>query len=70
MSSVFEVLFLFWLVVISLLSSLYEIDIRVELIADDIWEYENDKTGLFGVGVDSFDWLLLKTTNFLSHGAK
>ena len=36
MSSVFEVLFLFWLIVISLLSILDNIDVRVELLADDV----------------------------------
>ena len=35
MSSVFEVLFLFWFVLLSLLSILDEMDVCVELLADD-----------------------------------
>ena len=60
MSSVFEVLFLFWLVVMSWLSSWYEIDVCVELLADGVWESEDDKTGFLSVGVDIFDPLYLK----------
>ena len=60
MPSVFEKLLLFWLVVMYLLSSLDEIYVRVELLADDLWEAEYDKTGFFSVGVDSFDRLFLK----------
>ena len=52
MSSIFKVLFLFWFVVISLLSSSYETDVRVELIAYDVWAAEDYKTGLLSVGVD------------------
>ena len=59
MSYVLEVLFLFWLVVMSLLSSWYEMDVRVELLAYDIWSAENDKTGFLIVGVDIFDQLYL-----------
>ena len=70
MSSAFEVFFLFWLVVISLLSIIDEIDVRVKLLADNVWESEDDKTGFLSVGVDRFDILFLKMTNFLAHGAK
>ena len=59
MSSVFEMLFLFWLVVMCLLSSLDKIDVHVELIAYDIWEAEDNITGFLSVGVDSFDQLCL-----------
>ena len=38
-----------------LLSSLDEIGVCVELFADNIWEVEDDKTGLLSVGVDGFD---------------
>ena len=38
----------------SLLSSWYEMDFPVELLAYDLWAAENDKTGLLNVGVDSF----------------
>ena len=38
------------------LSSQDEIDVRVELPADDVWEADDDRPGLFSVGVDIFDW--------------
>ena len=57
MSSVFDMLFLFWLVVLCLSSSIYEIDVRVELLADDLLEADYDKPGFLSVGVDSFDQL-------------
>ena len=70
MSSVFEVLFLFWFVVIYLLSSWYAIDVRVKLLADDAWIAEDDIIDFLSVGVDSFESNIFeKTTNFLSHGA-
>ena len=43
-----------------LLSSIYDIDVRVELLADDLREDEYDKTGFFGVGVDSFKSIILE----------
>ena len=52
-------LFLFWLVVMCLLSSIDEIDVRVWLLADDVWEAEDDKTGFLSVGEDSFYQLFL-----------
>ena len=55
MSSVVEVLFLFLFAVISLLSSFDEMDVRVELLADDVWVAEDDKPDFLSVGVDSFD---------------
>ena len=36
----------------SLLSSWDEIDVRVKLLADDVWEAEDDETGFLSVGVD------------------
>ena len=39
--------------------SLEEIYVRVELLAGDVWEAEDDKTGFFGFGVDNFDRLFL-----------
>ena len=60
-SCVFEVLFLFWFEVMYLLSSWYEMDVLVELLADDIWAAEDDKAYFLSVGVDSFDqWYLKK----------
>ena len=32
----------------------------VELLVDDAWAAEDDKTGFLGVGVDSFDWYFFK----------
>ena len=60
MSSIFEVLFLFWFAVLSLLSSLDEMDVCVELLADDVWASEDDKTGFFSFEVHIFDPLYLK----------
>ena len=44
----------------SLLSSRDEMDVRVELLADDVWSSENDKIGFLSVEIDSFDQLYLK----------
>ena len=62
MSSVFEMLFLFWFLVMYLLSSWDEMDVHVELLADDVWEAEDDITGSLSVGVDIFDRLYLYKT--------
>ena len=52
-----------------LLSSLDKIDVCVELLADYVWEAEDDKTGFFSVGVDNSESIILvKMTNFLAHG--
>ena len=70
MPTIFEVLFLFWFVVVSLLSSWYDMDVRVELPADDVWSAEDDKTGFLSVEFDSFESIVFeKTTDFLAHGA-
>ena len=60
MLSVFEILFLFWFVVMSLLSRWDKMDVYVELLADDVWAAEDDITGSLSVGVDIFDGLYLK----------
>ena len=60
MSYVFEMLFLFLLVAIFLLSSLDEIYVRVKVLADHVWEAEDDQTCFLNVVVDSFDQLFLK----------
>ena len=44
----------------SLLSIWDEMDVRAELLADDAWEAEDDKTIFMIFGVDSFDWLYLE----------
>ena len=48
----------------SLLSSWDDMDVRFELIADDAWAAEDDKTGFGGVKVNSFDRLCLKNNQF------
>ena len=49
MSYVFEVLFLFLFLVISVWFSWDEMDFRIELLADDEWAAEDDKTGFLSV---------------------
>ena len=43
----------------SLLSSWDEMNVPVELLSDDVWAAEDDKTGLLSVEVDIFDRLYL-----------
>ena len=43
-----------------LLSSLDEIDSLVELLAYDVWDNEDDKSGFLDLWVDSFDQLLFR----------
>ena len=59
MPSVFKMLFLFWLVVMCSLSSVEEIDVCAELLADDVWEAKDNKTVFLIVGMDSADQLYL-----------
>ena len=59
MSYIFEVLLLFWFVVMSVLSSWDEMDVRVELLADNVWSAEDDRTGFLSIGVDISDQLYL-----------
>ena len=47
-----------------LLSSWDDMDVRVKLIADDVWEAEYYKTGFLSVEVDSPDQLFLKNDQF------
>ena len=47
-------------VVMSLWSSLDEMDVLVELLADDIWSAKDDKTCFLSDGVDIFDRLYLE----------
>ena len=42
-----------------LLSGWDEVDVPVELLADDVWAAENDKTDFLNVGVDCFGQLYL-----------
>ena len=54
MSSVFEVLLLFWFVVMSLLSSWDDMEVPVDFLAYYAWADEDDKTGFLNVGVGCF----------------
>ena len=60
MPYVLEMLFLFLLVAMSLLSSWDDMDVCVELLADDVWAAEDYKTIFLSVGVDIFDRIYLK----------
>ena len=44
----------------SLLSRWDDMDVGIELLADDVWAAEEDRTGFLSVGVDIFDWFYLK----------
>ena len=68
MSSVFEVLFLFLFVVMSLLSSWDEMGVPVELLAYNVWAAEDDKRAFLSVGVDFLINYFWKTANFLARG--
>ena len=53
-----------------LLSSWDEMDVRVKLLADDVWEAEDYTTGSLSVEVNIFKLIIFeRTTNFLAHGA-
>ena len=52
-------LFLFWFVVLSLLSNWDGMDVSVELLADDVSAAEDDKTCVLSVGIDIFYQLYL-----------
>ena len=61
-------LFLFWYLVISLLSSWDDMDVCVELLAYDVWKYEDEKTGFLSVEFDSSESIIFEiTNNFLAH---
>ena len=49
----------FWIEVLSLCSSWYDIIVRVKLVVCDVWLAEDDNTGFLSVGVDIFDQLYL-----------
>ena len=57
-------MFLLWLVVLSLLLSLDEIDVRFDLLADNIWEAEDYKTGFLNVGVGGLDQIFFLNDQF------
>ena len=62
MSSAFEVFFSYWFLVLSLLSSWYDMNVCDELLEGDVWASEYNKPGFLSFGVDIFDRLYLKET--------
>ena len=58
-SSVFEVLTLIWMEIISLCWSWWDIIVQVKLVVYDAWFAEDNNTGFLSVGLDIFDWLYL-----------
>ena len=59
-SSVFEIFTVFWMEVLSLCWSWWDIIFRVELVVYDVWFAEDDNTGFLSVGLDIFDRFYLK----------
>ena len=49
--------YMFWIAVLSLFSSWYDIIVRVELVVYDVWFAEDDNTGFLSIGLDIFDQL-------------
>ena len=54
-SSVFEMSDVFWIAILSLCSSWWDIIVGVELVVYDEWFAEDDNTGFLSVEVDIFD---------------
>ena len=50
----------FWIEVLSLFSSWYDIFVCVELVVYDVGCPEDDNAGFLSVEVDIFNWLYLK----------
>ena len=70
-----DVIYIWDVVLVLIVSNVYIIKSRrdrcsFELLADDAWESEYDKTGFFSVVVDILIIYFWKATNFLAHGAK
>ena len=57
--SVFKISDVFWIAVLSLCSSWYDIIVRVEVVVYDVWLAEDDNTGFLSVGEVIFEWLYL-----------
>ena len=55
-SSVFEMSDVFWIEVLSLCWSWYDIIVWIELVVYDVWFAEDDNTGFLSVVGDIFDW--------------
>ena len=59
-SYLFDMSVVFWIAVLSLLSSWDYMIVRVKLLVYDVWSAKEDRIGFLSVGVDIFDWLYLK----------
>ena len=57
--SVFEMLIMFWMEVLSLCWSWWDIIVGVELVVYDVWAAEDDNAGFLSVRLDIFDLLYL-----------
>ena len=60
MSSVFEVLFFFLFVAMSLLSDWVDMDVPVKWLAYNVWEAKDEKKCFLSVRMDILDQLFLK----------
>ena len=58
-SSVFYMFTVFWMEVLSLCWSWWDIIVGVELVVYDVWFSEDNNTGFLSVGLDIFDRLYL-----------
>ena len=56
-SYVFEMSDVFWIAVLSLCSSWYDIIVRFEVVVYYVWCAEDDNTGFLSIVVDIFDRL-------------
>ena len=59
-SSIFEMSDVFWILVLSSISSWDDKIVRVKLVVYDVWFAEDYRTGFLSVRVDIFDRLYLK----------
>ena len=59
-SSVFDMSDMFWMEVLSLFSSWYDIIVCVKLVVYDAWFSEDDNTGFLSVGVNIFERFYFK----------
>ena len=58
-SSVFEVFTLFWMEILALCWSWWDIIVGVKLVVYDVWFAEDNNTDFLSVGLDIFDQLYL-----------
>ena len=58
--SIFEVFTMFWMEILSLCWSWWDIIVGVELVVYGLWFAEDNNTGFLSAGLDIFDRLYLK----------